>query len=108
MKHIKGYFLLVSLTIPMIALASGNNVFYSLYVLIVSFFIFLISIFFIKMELARKAILFFVYIATIAIIIFFIKDIPYTNNIYAINLSLAIIPVITFISTYLILKSRMK
>ena len=102
----KAHFLLLSiLLIPFTALASGDDIFISFYVLIISFFIFLLTIVFIKIDPRIKPLLVILDMLALALILYLSKDIPYEKNKVILNIIILLIPIIITCTGYYFFKS---
>lgn len=106
MKNIKQAFLCILLIMPAVAFAHGEEVIYTLFIQIISIIICLIILISVKVSSTSRAILLGIYLLSVIAVFYFINNLPFRHNMLLINLSVAFIPFIISILTYLILRLR--
>ena len=94
--------------IPGVLLASGNDIIGPTLLELGTFILFCLFLLFIKIKLAAKVILFGVYCLTVATILYFIKNIPYSENKVIIDFSLEVFPVLIMMLILLIWRRTFK
>ena len=102
-KYIYGLFLL---SLPMSCYASGQNVLTLIgleLILTITFIIFLITI---NINIKGKGFLIFIFILTHLIFYKFTENLPYTKNQLFINTLSFVLPVLTVLTTYLIIRKK--
>jgi uncharacterized membrane protein len=108
MKNKKQASLFILLVMPLMLFAHGEEVFYTIFIQIISIIVCLIILAFIKIDSNQKAILAGVYFLTVTVIFGSTNIIPYRNNKSIINFAVAFIPGIVGLITYFLLKLNSK
>lgn len=108
MRNKKQAFLFILLVMPLMLFAHGEEVLYTIFIQIISIIVSLTILVIIKLDSNQKAILAGVYFLTVIVVFGSTSTIPYRNNTNIINFSVAFVPVIVGLITYIILKLNSK
>lgn len=111
MKNLKRALLCIFLTLPLGAFAHGEEILFVFYSTAVSIIICLIILYFINLKIVGKFILWIVYIITIGLLFYSLKNInygEYLDKITLINLRLFFIPALTVTLAYFLIRSKFK
>ena len=98
--------LLFLLLLPTLAFASGNEIIPTLWLMAGSLLLFFQVLFFVRLPLAKKAVLAAVYLLTMWAVLYGSSWLPFLNNLVDFNLTIAIGPVCTTVATWFLLHRR--
>jgi hypothetical protein len=104
MKNIKKALLCILLITPMVAVAHGEEVIYTLFIQIVSVIICLIVLISVKISATSRSIVLGIYLLSVVAVFCITNNLPFRENMLLINLSVAFIPFIVAVLTYFLLR----